>query len=229
MLENTGLRERIREATLADGRKSAWTLTIDLGGYTTDFAMMGFPLDDFEPSFTEGTLDDLPRTRHQSTALGVAELDQRIIAALPPGKAAAYQAVLAAPNGVQLENLHRSLLGELKPYSLGKIGRIGAGSEMATIRDVIEQFSNEMADAAETFLQTHQYEVIDDLILTGGGLMIPLIRDHLIGALKHRLSDRAHIHVYRSSNQVIDPRFHQLDQLMIRGATAIGGASVYFD
>ena len=72
-----------------------------------------------------------------------------------------------------------------------------------------------------------QYDHIDELILTGGGCNIPLVRDAIRGKLERYNLKNSHIPV--SDLIAMPPRSQKLDRILVRGATALGAASVFFD
>jgi hypothetical protein len=229
MFHNTGMLNRMRDAILKkDGVKSAWALIVDVGGYTTDFAMVGIDLQDIDARL-EGEIDDKKRLAHQSKPLGVSELDRRLLEVLPEGKRDALREVLA--NQERFEAFHRSCYGKNHTYVL-KRTKIGAtATEKKLVADVVQKFADEAADDAETFLEINQYDQIDDLILTGGGTLIPKVRDALCARLsryaKHGL--KAHTNYAEGERLPGVKHPHKLPLELVRGATAVGGASVYFD
>jgi hypothetical protein len=59
------------------------------------------------------------------------------------------------------------------------------------------------------------------------GSMIPAVRDALCGRLRACGVRKTHTYFEPSASLTRD--HHRLDQRLLRGATALGGASVYFD
>lgn len=229
MFQETGMLARMREALLYDGPKTAWVLIIDVGGYTADFAMVGLHLDEIY-SRLEGTIDGKPRLAHNSKALGVSDLDARIAEILPDSKREALEKVIRDPDQQRLESFHRGCFGFLGRHSLGRNLIVGGTvAEKRHIRETLDQFAAEVADAAEDFLSIHQYEHIDDLILTGGGTMIPAVRDALGKRMSHYGVEKVHLHLPKNEAAQFSTPCHPLGSTLVRGATAVGGASVYFD
>jgi hypothetical protein len=225
MFADTGLLKAMREAILHDGPKVAWAVIADLGGYTADFAMVCLNLEDIDARI-EGTIDGKPRAAQYSEPLGVSTLDQRVRDGLSDTKRVAFDQMEKDPDQRRLETFHRSVYGKMRPYVL-RNATIGEGNELEQIRECVEEFAEEVADCAEKFMETHQYDKIDDLILTGGGSMIPAVRS----ALRNRL-ERFGVrktHMYFEPSEKLSPKYHRLQQSLVRGATALGGASVYFD
>lgn len=226
MFRNTGLLGAIREAVLHDGPKVAWAMIVDLGGYTADFAMIGLPLDDIE-SRIEGEVDGKRRAARYSEPIGITDLDDRIRELLGDRGRSVLEMMARDPDQRRLETFHRSVYGKYRVYSAGNRVTIGAGDEMGQIRECVQKFAEDVAEYAERFLEINQYDHIDDLILTGGGSMLPAVR--------HALRDRLTPYGVRQTHLYLDPGepagrgLHQLPQQLVRGATALGGASVYFD
>jgi len=226
MFENTGLLRAMRDATLHGGPKTAWAMIADLGGYTADFAMVCLDLEDIDAP-VEGTMDGKPRTATYSEPIGVTTLDRRVRRLLDHTKAAAMDELQQDPDQRRLETFHRTVYGgKTRVYRLRQ-AVIGEGGEHERIQSCVHEFGVEVADYAEKFLEIHQYDRIDDLILTGGGSMIPAVRDELNKRLK-RYSVRK-THMYLEPGTKAPSNFHALEPLLVRGATALGGASVYFD
>lgn len=228
MFQHTGLLARMREATLHGGPKSAWVLIADLGGYTADFAMIGLDLEDIDARF-DGQIDGKPRLKHSSKPIGVTDLDGRVRALLPEPKQKALDQIVADPDQQRLESFHKNCFGHLGRHTLKKITIGDSAKEKAAIREVIAHFAGEVADDAEGFLDIYQYGKIDDLILTGGGTMIPAVRQVLCQRLSHYGVRK--VHLYMAAGEKLGSSIppHPLKSTLVRGATAIGGASVYFD
>jgi hypothetical protein len=228
MFQHTGLLARMREALLNGGPKSAWVLIADLGGYTADFAMVGFDLTDIDARF-DGEINGKPRLAHKSRPIGVTDLDSRVRELLPEPKRKALDQAIADPDQQRLESFHKNCFGHLGRHTLKKVTIGDSAKEKGLIREVIAQFAEEVADDAEGFLDTYQYDQIDDLILTGGGTMIPAVREALCKRLSHYGVRKVHLYMADGENPVSSIPPHPLKSVLVRGATAIGGASLYFD
>ena len=115
-------------------------------------------------------------------------------------------------------------------YRLG-IGRASIGEDPAEAERIsacIAQFASEIADYAARFIEIEQYDRIDDLILTGGGMNIPEVRDALRERLAH-IGSFKHAYVPGLSDEALDDHYSRLQPLLVRAGTALGGSSVYFD
>lgn len=228
MFGNTGMLRRIREAILGDGAQVAWALIVDVGGYTTDFAMVGIDLQDIDARL-DGSIDGKKRLVHHSKPLGVSALDRRLLAVLPEAKQKALEEVLADQQ--RFEAFHRACYGKNHRYALKRTTIGGTPGEKKLVVDVVQKFADDAADDAETFLEVHQYDEIDDLILTGGGTLIPKVRDALCARLSAYAPRGLKVHTHFADGETIPgaKHPHKLPLELVRGATAVGGASVYFD
>jgi len=219
----------MRKAGLANGPKTSWTLIIDVGSYTTDCAVIGFDLKDIDRQL-DGEVEGLKRRDHVSSPLGIIALDHRIRQIVPDAQSQAIHEMLSDSRPDRIERFHRTLYGESKPYNAGRAGRIGSGTHMEPARECVRTFAEDISRFAEKFIEAGQYPEIDDLILTGGGMMIAAIRDEVTAQLKamNRLSKLVQIHAHCPERE-LRRDYHRLTRSLMRGATALGGASVFFD
>lgn len=204
-----------------------WVLIADLGGYTLDFAMVGFDL---------GTLD-LPGGVHRgkrrlathSAPLGVAALDRRIAGVLDGQAQGAFADAVGSINQQRLEALHRTVYQRDMAYRTAHAVLNEDPTERARIRACVDTFAADVANVVQHFIEVEQYQRVDDLILTGGGMNIPAVRD----AVRDRLADIGRFkHAYVPAEQqeaLDDNRYTRLTRKLVRGATALGGSSLYFD
>lgn len=224
MFSNTGLVHAMREASLANGPKTSWVLIADLGGYTFDLAMFGIDLTNFDAR-TDGEIDGVPRFSIHSEPVGVAALDGRVKSVLDPAKRAVFGEIETDLDQLRLESFHKIVYGKGRGAKFRGV-TFGEGGEGPRMKGVFEQFAAELADCAQKFLEIHQYERIDDLIVTGGGSMIPFVRN----ALRKRLEGPYGIRKFHFfGDSAPGQKIHRLDEKFVRGATALGGSSVYFD
>jgi hypothetical protein len=221
----------LRDHVLQGGQQFYWAMGIDVGGYTADFAMLGFDLGNEMDGRLDGKHEERRRLATFSQPIGVSLLDMRLRDVLDPGKRDYLTEMNDDPDQRRIETFHRSVYDSLRPYDAGKYGIIGQGAELDRIRGCIRDFAEEIADYAERFLEIEQYQTIDALILTGGGCNIPLVRDSLCQRLARyrRASRYAGTYVPAESESRVPAGYHRLKPLLVRGATALGGASVFFD
>jgi len=225
MFNKSGLVELMRAASLQNGRDVSWVMIADLGGYTLDFAMLGIDLKDIDAQL-DGEVDGMKRLATYSEAMGVTDLDRRVEKLLDAKKRAVFHRIQTEPNQRLMEMVHRKLYGELLGLKMGGV-TIGEGLEEGSrLRRCIEQFADEVADCAQRFIEIHQYRHIDDLILTGGGMLIPLVRKAVCKRLVKSYSV-AKQHLFATGERI--PGVNSLNHKQVRGSTGVGGSSVYFD
>ncbi len=227
MFRETGLFHRMRQAVMANGNKVAWTLIVDVGGFTTDFAMLGIDLTELSAELM-AEIDGKPGLKHHSNALGIADLDRRVQDVLPAAKRLAFTELIAKPGTRRLEGFHETVYGRTTRQVVKRGIVIGeTESERTAIREVIAKFAGEVAERTEEFLSHYNYDRVDDVILTGGGTMISEVRDTLMTRLKYYGYGVAHCHI--PTGEDAKPPFRRLSKELPRGGTAIGGTSLYFD
>ena len=229
MMGDSTLFKAIRAFALGSGKSRPpiyWVMIADLGGYTTDFAMVGFDLDDVE--IRQGGRHDGKRLLGDySEPIGVHDLDKQVRDVLNEPNRKAFDALIADMDGLRIDFFHQAVSQNLRAYNTGK-GFIGQeAQEKKAIGDVIRQFADRVADYAERFLLIEQYDHIDELILTGGGCNIPLVREAIRQKLERYNLKNSHIPL---ADQIdIPPRCRKLERILVRGATALGATSVFFD
>jgi hypothetical protein len=207
-----------------------WMLAIDLGGYTTDFGMLGFDLDNYEDPIS-GVCEGRKRLSTVSFAHGMQELDRMTGQVVGPDKAAHLAELLNDADQRRLETLHRRIYqrqGTYTTYS-GLVFRDGA--EAAAIDECISGFADDVVRRAGEFLEANQYQEVDCVVLTGGGFYIPLIRDVVCRGLERYspAGRRSVAHVPAPASENLPPHWRRMESEFVRGATAAGGASIWFD
>ena len=202
-----------------------WILVVDLGGYTLDFAMVGFDLESLDIP-ADQTHQGRKRMATYSEPIGVTDLDREVIRSLDTEKRAVLENLVSEADQMKLESFHRRLYQEQGDQMLS--GEIIAWEDALP---PIRKFATQVTRYARKFIEIEQYQRIDELIITGGGGNIGPVRD----ALVDELSDLGvkHIHVPATIEESEDRRLSEnarrLDPLLVRGATALGGSSIYFD
>ncbi len=179
MMGDSTLFKAIRSFELAS-RKSRppiyWVMIADLGGYTTDFAMVGFDLENIEID-QSGSRDGKKLLGHYSEPIGVCDLDKQVRDVLSSAQREAFDSLAGDVDGLRIDRFHQEVYQRLRAYNTG-LGIIGQNAqEKKKIEDVIRNFADRVAEFAEYFLLIEQYDRIDELILTGGGCNIPLVRE----------------------------------------------------
>jgi len=205
--------------------RTHWVFVADLGGYTTDFAMLGFDLARPDHAFEAAASSRRGCYAHYSEPIGIADLDRRVRAALPEEQQVAFDH-MAGEIDPRIETFHRMFYATLRPFRSGGV-RLAEGPEIEGVRAAVEGFAAEIAASAERFLDMHQFERVDQLLVTGGGFNIPALREALVGKLDAYALQRVYRPVYKETE--LPDRHARLSANLVRGATALGGASVYFE
>ncbi len=162
-----------------------------------------------------------------SEPIGVHDLDKQVRDVLSNEHRKAFDGLAADVDGLRIDRFHQEVYQRLRPYNTGH-GVIGqSGSEKKDIEAVIRQFADRVAEFAERFLLIEQYDNIDELILTGGGCNIPLVREAVRKKLERYKLKNSHIPL--ADQMDLPERCQKLERLLVRGATALGGTSVFFD
>jgi len=239
-LWGTDNKEIFRSAKLMEaikqGRDYHWVLTIDIGGYTTDFAMTGFhtpaDADDLFPDVSEG--EQGHRLSWDSKVGGVQDLDREFYEQLPESKKTLFLNMLNDPDQKRLERFHRNVFGELKPFQLPVPGLYvnDDNNEQDLLEAILTRFAQHVCSWADVFAA--RYERIDEIILTGGGFSIPTIRNAVARHLMrwNPQSIVAPLHQPVGSDDFIegcdaaDVSF--APALLNRCSTAVGGTSILF-
>jgi len=192
-------------------------------GYGESRGGEGGPADDREPPLSEAAYQ-LVRTESNAKDH---DLDNQVRGVLAAANRKAFDNLAADVDGLRIDRFHQEVYQRLRPYNTGQ-GFIGQSvPEKKQIEEVIRKFADQVADFAERFLLIEQYDHIDELILTGGGCNIPLVRE----AVRKKLGryNLKNSHIPLASETDLPARCRKLDRLLIRGATALGATSVFFD
>ena len=188
-------------------------LIIDVGAYTADFGLVAIDLE---------SLGYFPLCETNSEPLGISHLDEMVQNRLPADKKAALRQL----SSLDLEKMRRSVYSEEVAWEHPEVGKIGAEGEAEIVTDCINQLATEIGKSLDGFLLEHQSPTVDEVIMTGGGNNIP----RLVDALGKQLAGKGAktFHAANVQNTIGDARAVALDPQVVRGASAIGGASVLF-
>ena len=252
MFQGSGLLAQMRLRLLGGGDSEPHAQIVDVGGFTTDCGLLTFQLDALYETL-EGY--DSSQVRHQSFPMGVADLDRMVLDAFDSQSRDQLGELFNDARQTRLEDFHGKVYGighdldgrndsawseagENGLYSL-KRRRIGKGADAHAVRERFEQFGRQVADEVSGFLGGHD-DAIHDLILTGGGMRIPEVRRAVACELRPFGVRTTHMYwasVRPGQSEHEDwgddtdaaSRHRRLDRNLLRGATALGGASVCFD
>ncbi len=229
MLEPEGLLQALRRMAGSFG-----VLVIDIGGFTTDFGYV-----EFDTSFSS---DDWhrPTIIQQSYELGIRELDQAIYDSLDPDAQRAIRRL--SPS--EWDALKVDLYGG-RPVTLGGNGgrprTIGGGDDGGRTGEALRTFAERVIAVRDTFLRDHVRGPINAQTLTGGGSMIAPLHRAVVQALATdpdaRVYDLLDEHEPRQTlaqrggrvdDAAVEARARR-NQELVRGGSAIGGSSVFFE
>ena len=213
-------------------------LVIDVGAFTTDF---GYVL--FNDSFWDENIapsDVVQRSRE----VGVRKLDQDIIVQFSDE---ARRAISRTRQSSWEDAKRRLFHGEsfaIEKPSGGRIIIERKSVQAQAINDAIDTFANEIVEAKNDFSKNLEGE-INALVLTGGGIKIPRVREILIRAMPEDrkfstydlLDDDEPLRAREKAvwpddteynERTIEERRRQ-NRDLVRGGSAIGGCSVFFE
>jgi hypothetical protein len=105
---------------------------------------------------------------------------------------------------------------------------IGEGDEGLQIRRELFVFAREAARKLRLFLEHYRYKRVDEVVFTGGGMNIPAIRDALFAVAEQFSATHGFVPSH-PEERLPAPLLDRIDQFQVRGATALGGSSLFFD
>jgi hypothetical protein len=229
MLEPEGLLQALRRMSGSFG-----VLVIDIGGFTTDFGYV-----EFDTSFSSNDWHR-PRIIQQSYELGIRELDQAIYESVDEDAQRAIRRLSPSQWDALKVDLYRGA-----PVALGGDGgkprTIGAGEDAERTVAALRTFAERVIAVRDTFLRDHVRGPINAQTLTGGGSMIAPLHRAVVQALATdedaRVYDLLDEHEPRQTlgarggrvdEQAVEARARR-NQELVRGGSAIGGSSVFFE
>lgn len=219
---------RTRSEDLSGTPRIFWSLVADLGAYTLDFAMLGLSTTDPQRSLRQ-TFYGRDRFGIYSEPLGISHLFQRIRDALYPAKRPIFDELIAGRLPEEQTLFFENVFLRGIPFEYRSTGLvIGEGEEGQQIRKELAAFAREAAMKMRLFLEHYRYKRVDEVVFTGGGMNIPIIRDALFAVAEQ--FDATHGFVpSHPEEQLPAPLLDRIDQFQVRGATALGGSSLFFD
>ncbi len=210
------------------GPRTFWTLVVDLGAYTVDFAMIGFSTGDLRRSLMT-TFYGRDRFALHSEPIGISDLYRSIRDELYPGKRGVFDEIVQGRVPGTLIPFLDNLFFYRRPFEYRETGMVfGEPGEVEKIHDVVKGFAGDLAARLKTFMKSQGYHRVDEVIMTGGGMNVPEVRDALFAtAQKFQAS---HAFVPAHPEEALDGlALERIHPLQVRGATALGGTSVFFD
>ncbi|HYR08738.1 MAG TPA: hypothetical protein VEQ60_13240 [Longimicrobium sp.] len=229
MLEPEGLLQALRRMSGSFG-----VLVIDIGGFTTDFGYV-----QFDTSFSS---DDWhrPQIVQQSYELGVRELDQAIYDSLNEDAQREIRRLSPSQWDALKVDLYRGA-----PITLadarGRSRTIGGGDDAGRTAEALRHFAERVIAVRDTFCRDHVRGPINAQTLTGGGSMIAPLHGAVVQALATDEDARVYdlldereprqtlgLRGGKVTEEAVEARARR-NQELVRGGSAIGGSSVFFE
>ncbi len=182
-------------------------LLVDVGAYTTDFALAGFTQDP-EAGITQDPSESMPH--------GIRKLDDWLLSGAPTVDRERVESSAA-----EREHFHATIHGGIagpRPEEYGLTQPV--------VDETVDRFTRDILDALATFLGTHEPAGLVAAVLTGGGANVRGIANRLARALYER--EIATLHAPKDTDAPLDRVMYGLRPELVRGASAIGGASILY-
>ena len=199
-------------------------LVIDIGAFTTDFAMLTLKPDGNNTSEP----DEIISIAQKSLTLGISDLDTSMIASLPKEKGD----WLRKASPMDWEDFRPAVYTDGKGVRKPELGVIGGPADADLVRNCLGEFSKRISEETKTFLEavgTAPPGSLEELILTGGGSFIPTVREAAQVAAQSCGAAYVKIHAPALKRTSGGPQVDKLDPGFARGGSALGGASIYFE
>lgn len=228
MLDSVELRSAFRHM-----REYFGFLVIDIGFFTTDFGYVRF-----DTSFTSGDWNK-PAIVQSSVALGIQDLDQMVRNCLSDDARNAVQQLSTTQWDALKANLYQGLPVVVTTAD-GRTLEIGGSRDGEAVREAIRQFAEKVWNARQDFAAASLDGRVHAQCVTGGGSMI--------GGIKSLLATRSAAETENHGEEFVStmaPIFKRVskhkaetaspeararrDTQLVRGGSAIGGASVFFE
>lgn len=227
MLQAPGLLQALHSMTGYYG-----VLVIDIGAFTTDFGFVRF-----DASFADDSLNR-PAITQQSYPVGIRNLDRAVFSRL---STEVQHAIREHASTADWESLKPALYkGEEVAIRnpRGGVLYLGKNREGKMVKDTVIAFAERIWELRSRFCEAMVNGQIHAQTLTGGGSMIPTVRNTLTSRVKvangipvrDLLDDPAlrRRSAAPPSQTEIEAHARQTREL-VRGGSAIGGASVFFE
>ncbi len=215
------------------GRGAQTLLTIDIGAFTTDFGYVRCDGEGSEESW------NVPEPTQKSVSLGTFQLEQRVIRSFGEAVQVAWFRQMPANR----ENLFRQLTNGQRVSLVAERGKsieIGSDADQRQVKSNLADFAGRILTGLDKFLATKGLGPPRLLTLTGGGSLIPGLREVIEGesaglalAQIDLRSREAAKKVAKRAEGDTSPRAVERtlsrQAKLIRGGSAVGGCSVYFE
>lgn len=228
MLDSVQLRAAFRHM-----REYFGFLVIDIGFFTTDFGYVRF-----DTSFSTGDWNK-PAIIQSSVALGIQDLDRMVRNCLSDDARHAVEQLSTTQWDALKANLYQGLPVVVHNPD-GTVLDVGGGSDGDAVREAIRQFAEKVWTARQEFSTEFLADRVHAQCVTGGGSMIGGIKDVLAvrsSAEMENIGDDfvstmapiyKRVTKHNADVGSAEARASR-DTQLVRGGSAIGGASVFFE
>lgn len=221
-----GMFDRGPLVTVLKGDKNHPTyraLVVDVGAFTTDFAALTLDTGGKPTDPSEGIGFTIQRI---SVEWGISDLDACVRAALPEDKREALEQLSPRDFAEFQIRAYTDDTG----FRLPDRRVLGGAADRPLIEKCLDTFATRLAAETATFIQQLAPSSMQELILTGGGSNIPVVREALIKAAASTPGNPfVKTHAPGLKKTKAGPPVDPLDDKFARGASALGGASIYFE
>jgi hypothetical protein len=196
-------------------------LVIDVGAFTTDFAALTVKPDSkSEPETGIGF-----NIIQHSVPFGVSNLDDVMRSVLKVDEWP------VKPTWSDWAKVQQSVYTNGKGYRAPGLGRVvGGPTDSEAVQTALTDFGTRLAEEATKFCEPLTPVSMQELILTGGGSSIPVVRDVLQKAATACGQNYVKTHAPDlKRGKAGSPLVDKLDDHFTRGGSALGGASIYFE
>lgn len=208
-------------------------LVIDIGYFTTDFGYVRF-----DTSFSTGDWNR-PAITQSSVALGIQDLDRMVRNCLSDDARIAVEQLSTTQWDALKANLYQG-----QPIAAtnadGSVLEIGGGRDGEAVREAIREFAEKVWNARQDFSAASLDGRVHAQCVTGGGSMIGGIKDLLAIRSSAEMENNGddfvktmapiYKRVTKHSAETASPEARaRRDTQLVRGGSAIGGASVFFE
>ncbi len=207
-------------------------LVSDVGAFTTDFGYV-----EFDTSFWTDDWNR-PKIVQESVELGITQLDDCVLGLLPRD----VQAYFANGQPAEWDRRKKQLYAgkEQRLVIAGKSVTLGGDDQAMAIQKQVASFAKRVCDERDRFLQRNELTIVHEEAVTGGGSAIAALRTRLLERIR---TERRRVHdlwdpkepdvavAAGAGRMSADQRDRRLaeNRLLIRGGSALGGASVFFE
>jgi hypothetical protein len=200
------------ELTSSEENLAGFTmLLVDIGAYTTDLAMV---------TIDGGAEGGLPPCEAHSVPYGIEMLDNLVRHGLENEKSA----VIEKLSSTDREAFRRTVYSEDRSWSINQF-TIGDVTDRQIVEKCIGGMATRISNEIDKFLGSFGVTKVNEVVLTGGGSNIPRITRRLADRLAEKGVETFHA---SSLSGMETGRTVQLGQQVVRGSSALGGASVLF-